>query len=69
MAGKRNVRLKTIGGVCHELAKLYNRLNRDEVELSKARGQGYILNILLQGLKDAEIERRISEIEKKLNIE
>ena len=63
MAGKRAVRLTTLGDVCHELSKLYNRLNRDEVETHKARAQGYILNLLLNGIKDNDLESRVVELE------
>ena len=67
MAGKSNVRLRTIGDVATFLAKLINQVNRDEIEVTKASRLGYLFNLLIGALKDSEVEDRISKIEKALN--
>jgi hypothetical protein len=66
MAGKRNIRLRTISDCNHFLAKLINQLKRDEIDPSKAGKLTYMLNVLIKGLRDAETEQRLLDLEQQL---
>jgi len=59
-------RLNSIEHVRQALADLYNRLNRDEVEPVKAGRLCYILQTLGRILELTDIEKRLSELEKKI---
>ena len=65
----RAVRFKTIGDVSQFLGRTLNELKRGEIDINEARARGYLCNVLLSALKDSELEKRIEEIEKKLNQE
>ena len=45
------------------LARLINRLDRDEIEGNKASKLGYLVNILLRSLEASDLERRVAELE------
>lgn len=52
MAGKRNVRLKTVGDVSHFLARLINEARRGEIEVALAGRLAYMANILLNSIRN-----------------
>jgi hypothetical protein len=67
MAGiKRAVKLKTISDVNRFLAKIVNEFNRDAIDATKASKLGYLCNILIGSIRDSELEKRISELEFKI---
>jgi len=59
-------RLKNIEDVRKALSDLYNRLNRDEVEPVKAGRLCYILQTLARIMEISDLEKRLSELEKKI---
>lgn len=67
MAGKKAIRLQTIGDVCHLLGKTINELRRNEIEESKAAKIGYLCNILIGGLKESALEERVEALEKRIS--
>ena len=66
MAGKKTVRLKTIGDVSQFLGKLINEVRREEIKESTASKLGYLANILVSTLKDAELEDRVQRLEQQI---
>ena len=64
MAGKRAAKLHTITDVSRYLAKLINRLDRGEIEQSKAGKLAYMCNILKSCLEAGDLERRVEDLEK-----
>jgi len=63
MAGKRTVKLETIGD-CHRfLAKVINRYNREEIDSAQAGRFAYMVNILVGIIKDNDFEKRIADLE------
>ena len=69
MAGKKAVRLKTVGDVSQFLAKLINEVRRGEINERTATKLGYLANILVSTIKDAELEERIQRLERKFGVE
>lgn len=63
MAGKRAVRLKSLGDVHRFLAKTINQLHRGDIEESRAAKLGYLCNILIGVIKDSDLEARIRILE------
>jgi hypothetical protein len=67
MAGKRAARLKGINDVSAYLARLINKLERNEISESKAGKLGYLCNILKSSLEAGDLEQRIETIEMQLH--
>jgi len=67
MVNKRGYRLKSIGDISHCLAKTVNELRRGEIDVTEARGRGYLLNILLTVLQESELEERLNVLENKMD--
>ncbi len=65
----RGIRLKKIEDVRRFTARITNQLFRDEITTEKARGLGYLSNILTGIIKDSDIEDRITKLEKEMNDE
>jgi hypothetical protein len=55
--------LKTIGQVATELAKLYRRTRRGEVDVADASKLASVLAILRQCLEAGDVEQRIRSLE------
>ena len=66
MAGKKYIKLQTIGDVSVFLAKLINEVRRGEIETATASRLGYLANILVGTIKDAALEERILKLEKEI---
>ena len=64
MAKKK--RLKTLEDCRRYLAGLINRVESEEVEGQTAGKLAYIANILISCIKDSDLEKRIAELEKRL---
>jgi len=64
MATKR--RLKTLEDVRRYLANLINRTEAGKVEPSLAGKLGYLANSLAKIIEGSDLEKRISEIEKRI---
>ena len=63
MAGRR--RLKSLEDVRRYLANLINRTEAGNVDPSLAGKLGYLANSLAKIIEGSDIEKRISELEKK----
>jgi len=57
-------RLKNLEDCRRYLAKLVNKVETDEIDLTKAGKLGYLLNILIGCIKDSDLEKRITDLEK-----
>ena len=66
MAGKRATKLYTISDVSRYLAKLINRLDRGEIEESRAGKLGYLCNTLKGCLETGDLEKRVEFLESEL---
>ena len=66
MANKRGYRFNSIGDVSHCLKRTINELKRGDIQIGEARARGYLLNILLDAMKNTEIEQRLDQIEQKI---
>ncbi len=66
MTNKRGYRLNSIGDLSHCLKKTINELRRGEIEITEARTRGYLLNILLNALKQGDLEQRMLVLEQKM---
>lgn len=66
MSGKRSVKLKTNYDVSRLLAKTINEVRREEIDLDKAAKIGYLANILLRSLEASDLQKRIEELEKRI---
>ena len=66
MANRRAYRLNSIGDVSHCLKRTINELRRQEIDVAEARARGYLLNILLDAIKEKDFEQRIQAMEEKL---
>jgi len=64
MANKRNHKLKTIRDIHKLLAKLVNQRLRQEVETDMVRDAGYLLKIMIDGVRGIELEQRLDNLEK-----
>ena len=60
-------RLKTLEDVRRYLANLINRLEAQEVDPALAGRLGYLANSLARIIEGSDIERRIENLEKRLN--
>jgi hypothetical protein len=63
MAGKKGARLRTMGDVASYLARLINRLDREEIPESKAGKLGYLCNLLKGTLEASDLEKRLEVLE------
>jgi hypothetical protein len=66
MSGKRAARLGTINDLSIFIARLINRLDRDEIEESRAGKLGYLCNILKSTLEIDALETRVDALEKSI---
>ncbi len=60
----RKRRLKTMEDLRRFLADTVNRLNKDELEASKASKLGYLCQILARIIEGGDLEKRIASLEK-----
>lgn len=60
----KSVKLKTESDVYRYLARVINKLNRDEIDPNKAGRLGYLCNLLVGGLRRNDLEDRLTEIER-----
>ncbi len=63
---RQPIRLDTVFDVNRLLAKVINDLIRDKISENKAGKVGYLCNIMLGSFQTVEFERRISELEARL---
>lgn len=63
---KRGVSLSKLSDIRRFMASVVNRLDRDEIQESKARTFGYLSSILRDVIKDCDLESRITELENNL---
>lgn len=63
---KRGVSLSKLSDIRRFMASVVNRLDRDEIQESKARTFGYLSSILRDVIKDSELENRITQLEQNL---
>jgi hypothetical protein len=66
MAGKRAIRLNTLGDR-KLLTRVVNKLLRDEIDSSKAGKVGYLCNILIGAIERDDLEKRVGALEAKLS--
>ncbi|RYD50777.1 MAG: hypothetical protein EOP52_13165 [Sphingobacteriales bacterium] len=59
------VKLKTVGDVSHELAKLYREARVGKIDVADASRLANMLSILSRILTDTELESRIEALEMK----
>jgi len=64
MANKRNHKLRTIRDIHKLLARLVNQRLRQEVESDVVRDAGYLLKIMIDGIRGIELEERLDNLEK-----
>jgi hypothetical protein len=64
MANKKHIKLNSARDIRKALTKLVNQVNRDEIELDRARTLGYLCKIILDGIKTIEIEEKLCELDK-----
>jgi len=64
MANKRNHKLKTIRDIHKLLSKLVNQRIREEVSSEVVRDCGYLLKIMIDGIRGVELEERLGNLEK-----
>ena len=60
-------RLKTLEDVRRYLAHLVKAIEADEIEPAKGGRLAYISSILIRAIEGADLEKRVTELEKKLN--
>ena len=65
MSKPKKRRLKNLEHVKQALTSLYNEVNRDETEPGKAGRLCYILQTLARIMETRDLEKRITELEKK----
>lgn len=63
LSPKRVPRLKTQGDIHHFLGRIIRELYRGELAESKASKLGYLCNILLKAIEQADMEARIAALE------
>ncbi len=68
MAGKRAAKLQDVRDVCRYVAKLINRLDRDEIDPVKAGKLAYMCNILKSCLEAGDLEGRIEALDDKRQV-
>lgn len=61
-------RLKTLADVRRHLAAIVNRVESGELDPSTAGRLGYLLNILRAVIERGDLERRVQELEAKLQL-
>lgn len=59
-------RLQTLGDVRRYLAALLNRFEAGEIDESHLKAAAYVSNILTSTIKDADLEERLTHLEKQL---
>jgi len=60
--GKR-VKLKTVGDVSHEMAKLYREARNGKIDVSDASKLANMLSILSRVLETSDLEKRVEQLE------
>lgn len=62
---EKRVRLKTVGDVSHEMAKLYREARNGRIDVSDASKLANMLSILSRILETTDLEKRIEELEQR----
>ena len=68
MANKKHIRLSSARDVQKLLSKMINERRRGEVETSECRDIGYLAKILLNSIEAGELEDRIEQLEKSIEV-
>nr|NJM01837.1 hypothetical protein [Desulfobacula sp.] len=55
--------LRTLGDIRRFLSKIVNMLLKNEIDLDRARGLGYLGSILKDCIKESDLETRTAELE------
>jgi hypothetical protein len=66
VAGKRAIRLNTLGDVRKLLTRVINGLLRDEIDGGKAGKVGYLANILIGAIERDDLEARVKTLEEQI---
>lgn len=67
MSNKRHIRLNDIRDIKKLLSKVINERLRDEIDGGVARDVGYLCKVLLECHEKGELEKKLLELEKKIN--
>jgi uncharacterized protein YutE (UPF0331/DUF86 family) len=65
----RATKLRKMADIRRLLARIINQLDADKITESKARGMGYLCNILRDVIECSELESRIALLEKQMDKE
>lgn len=63
---RRRFRLTSANGVRRELAAVYGEFRNQQIDADRARTAAFILRCLLESMRVDEIERRLTDLEKRL---
>jgi hypothetical protein len=62
----RVAKISTVNGCSIELARIYRKARRGEMDLSDAKGFAWILKTLSSMISDSDLERRLAALEDQL---
>ena len=62
----RSIQLNTVGDISKFMCKTINDLRKDKINTTKARTFGYLSNIMLEVLKQNDLEKRLEKLEETL---
>ena len=65
MSGKRSTRLNNPYDISRYLARIINRLDRGEIDSGTAGKLGYLCNVLRSTMETAELEERVTLLERR----
>jgi len=68
MANKKHIRLSSARDVQKLLSKIINERRRGQVDTTECRDIGYLAKILLDSIEAGELEDRIEQLEKNIEV-
>ena len=68
MANKKHIRLSSARDVQKLLSKMINERRRGQVDTTECRDVGYLAKILLDSIEAGELEDRIEQLEKNIEV-
>ncbi len=69
MANKKHIRLSSARDVQILLSKMINERRRGQVDTTECRDIGYLAKILLDSIEAGELEDRVEQIEKSMEVQ
>jgi len=69
VANKKHIRLSSARDVQILLSKMINERRRGQVDTTECRDIGYLAKILLDSIEAGELEDRIEQLEKSIEVE